>query len=94
MADLYAGANEDKLEQKLKKIYGNQELNNKQKVDEMVKLYNDDVIIGYKKAFQSVVHITSDHALNEFMSEYSAEQTKRGEIIQNKYQVLSQEYQS
>ena len=94
MADLYAGANEDKLEQKLKKIYGNQELNNKQKIEEMVKLYNDDVITGYKKAFQSVVHITSDHALNEFMSEYTAEQTKRGEIIQNKYQVLSQEYQS
>ena len=41
MTDLYAGANEDKLEQKLKKIYGNQELDNKQKIAEMVKLYDE-----------------------------------------------------
>jgi hypothetical protein len=41
----------------------------------------------------SVIHITSDHALNEFMSEYSSEQAKRAEIIMQKYQVLSQEYQ-
>jgi hypothetical protein len=36
MTDLYAGANEDKLEQKLKKIYGNQELDNKEKIAQMV----------------------------------------------------------
>lgn len=94
MSELYAGANEDRLDQKLKKIYGNQELDNKKKIEQMVKFYYDEVIVDYKKAFQSVIHITSDHALNEFMVEYSAEQSKRAEIIMQKYEVLSKEYQS
>ena len=50
--------------------------------------------MDYRKAFQSVIHITSDHALNEFMAEYTTEQVKRAEIIMQKHQVLSQEYQS
>ena len=94
MSELYAGANEDRLDQKLKKIYGNQELDNKQKIEQMVKFYYDEVVVDYKKAFQSVIHITSDHALNEFMAEYSGEQAKRAEIIMQKYEVLSKEYQS
>jgi ferritin-like protein len=94
MADLYAGANEDKLEQKLKKIYGNQELDNKQKIELMVDFYNNELIVDYRRAFENVIHITSEHAINEFMGEYTAEQAKRAEIIMQKYQVLSQEYQS
>lgn len=93
MSDLYAGANEDKLEKKLKKIYGNQEIDNKQKIEQMVQLFNDEIIVEYRKAFESVIHVTSDHALDEFMSEYTSEQAKRAEIIMQKYQVLSQEYQ-
>ena len=51
MSELYAGANKDRLDQKLKKIYGNQELDNKKKIEQMVKFYYDEVIVDYKKAF-------------------------------------------
>ena len=51
MSELYAGANEDRLDQKLKKIYGNQELDNKKKIEAMVKFYYDEVVVDYKKAF-------------------------------------------
>jgi hypothetical protein len=59
----------------------------------MVELYDKEIILDYSKAFKNVIFITSDHALNEFMSEYSSEQSKRAEIIMQKYQILSQEYQ-
>jgi hypothetical protein len=51
----------------------------------MVELFDKEIILDYSKAFKSVIFITSDHALNEFMSEYSAEQSKRAEIIMQKY---------
>jgi hypothetical protein len=59
----------------------------------MVELYDKEIILDYSKAFKNVIFITSDHALNEYMSEYSSEQSKRAEIIMQKYQILSQEYQ-
>ena len=38
--------------------------------------------------------MTSEHTLNEFMSEYTGEQSKRADMIMQKYTVLSKEYQS
>ena len=70
-----------------------QDLENKEKIEAMTDLYNNQIIKEYTKAFESVITITSDHALNEFMSEYTGEQASRAAIIMQKYQVLSQEYQ-
>ena len=71
--ELYAGALEDKLELTLKKIYNNGELDNKQKIEQMIEFYNTEVLKEYRGAFESVIKVTSDHTMNEFLSEYNTE---------------------
>ena len=45
---LYTGAAEDKLQLKISKIFQNQELDNKEKIAQMVKIYEEEIITSYE----------------------------------------------
>lgn len=91
---LYTGAHEDKLQAKITKIFQNGDLDNKDKIAQMVKIYNEEIITGYSQTFKNVVYATSDETLNQYLVEFTAEKAKIGDNILQKYQVLSKEYQS
>ena len=82
------------MQAKITKIFQNGDLDNKEKIAQMVKIYEEEIIPGYKQSFQNVVYTTSEETLNEYLVEFTAEKAKIGEGILQKYQVLSKEYQS
>lgn len=90
---LYAGAVEDKLQARITKIFGNAELDNKEKITQMVKIYEEEIITGYEQTFKDVVNETSEQSLNEFLVDFTSEKAKIADQILQKYQVLSKEYQ-
>ena len=85
---------EDAINAKLTKLFQNKDLDNKQKIAEMVELFNAEVRPQYQQSFKDVVTFSNELTRTEMLTEYQQAQTKRAEIIQQKYQVLSQEYQS
>jgi K+/H+ antiporter YhaU regulatory subunit KhtT len=60
----------------------------------MVKIYDEEIIPGYKQTFKDVVYNTSEETLNEYLVDFTSEKAKIGDNILQKYQVLSKEYQS
>ena len=78
---LYAGAFEDKLQAKITKIFQSGDLDNKEKIAQMVKIYEEEIITGYKQTFKDVVYATSEETLNEYLVEFTAEKAKIGENI-------------
>jgi len=91
---LYTGAAEDKLQLKISKIFQNQELDSKEKIAQMVKIYEEEIITGYEQTFKDVVYETSEQTLNEYLVDFTSEKAKIADQILQKYQVLSKEYQS
>lgn len=85
---------EDGIQAKLTKIYGNKDVDNKVKIAEMVKLFDDEVLPNYRKNFENVMYTSSRSSLDSLMVELYADRAKRSQIVQEKYQMLSQEYQS
>ena len=84
---------EDAQRSKLTKIYG-MDSDNKEKIEMMVKLYHDEVIVNYKKNFEDVMYTSSRQSMDQILSEYYQQKAKRSEIIMEKYKMLSQEYQT
>lgn len=78
---LYAGALEDKLQAKIQKIYKNGELDNKEKVKQMAKIYEEEVIVEYENAYRDVISFSSDDTIKEYLVEFTHEKAKIGENI-------------
>jgi len=83
---------EDDLLSKLNKINNNKDIDNKDKIAEMSKLFTESMIPFYKEQCKNVVegsaHQSFEDALNSDMKAKSA----RADMIIQKYQVLSMEY--
>merc|ERR1711871_1129917 len=45
---LYAGAHEDKLQDRVTKIFKNGNIENKEKITQMIKIYEEEIITGYE----------------------------------------------
>lgn len=77
---------------KLNKFYKNEESENKQKITEMVDLFNAEVIVAYQKVYADTIKLTSKHTINEFLSEINTERAKLADVLVNKNQVMTKEY--
>lgn len=82
---LYSGAYEDKLQAKITKIFQSGDIDNKEKIAQMVKIYDEEIIIGYKQTFKDVVYNTSEETLNEYLVEFTKEKANIGDNILQKY---------
>jgi hypothetical protein len=51
----------------------------------MVKIYDEEIIIGYKQTFKDVVYNTSEETLNEYLVEFTKEKANIGDNILQKY---------
>lgn len=60
----------------------------------MVDLFNNEVLIFYKNAFEDIVHESQNQVTNEYLSEFHSERAKTADIILQKYTLLSKEYQN
>ena len=73
---------EDAINAKLTKLFQNKDLDNKQKIAEMVELFNAEVRPQYQQSFKDVVTFSNELTRTEMLTEYQQAQTKRAEIIQ------------
>ena len=60
----------------------------------MAKMFNENVLPYYRLSAQHVVEGSSQLSLEELMKGESTTKVARAEVIVNKYQVLTQEYQN
>ena len=85
---------ENILEAKLQKIFQNGDLDNKEKIAQMTELFNNEIIPNYRDTMAKIVKVTSDQTINEYLKEWHEERLNSAKAIQNKYMVISQEYQN
>ena len=89
-----SAASDNQLEGKVNKIYKNSDLDNKQKIGQLVELFNNEIVVQYKKAFENVVKGHSECTKNEYLKDFNAEKRNISENVMKKYEMLSQEYQN
>ena len=68
-----AGSVENQLEAKINKIYKNEDLDNKQKIAQLVELFNNEVVTEYQKGFVNVVKGNADLTRYQYLSEFKHE---------------------
>ena len=93
LSELNPTLNEDKLQQQLVKIFKNGELDNKEKIQQMTDLFHNEIIPQYEKLAHQLSKESNDCCVMEFTSEYNVERAKSAEVMQQKFKVLSKEYQ-
>lgn len=83
------------LQQRLDAIFNNGELTNQEKVEEMYKFYTAVVFEEFKATHQQMVKLKLQEELNTFrLGSVYTDQIKRAQLILQKYEVLTREYQS
>jgi|TARA_B110001450_G_scaffold246548_1_gene260714 hypothetical protein len=85
---------EDDLQAKLTKLYQNKDIDNKQKIAEMVTLFNNNILPNYRTQYEKVLYTSSKSSLDKIVCDFYEEKAKRSEIIMDKYKRLSSEYQT
>ena len=80
---------------KIDQIYTSADKDDKQKVEELNKLYQEEVHEELKAAHKTEVQLRMKGEFAHFMNaNFYDEQQKRAQLVLNKYEVLTREYQS
>ena len=60
----------------------------------MTEMFNSEIIPNYRNTMEKIVKVTSDQTINEYLMEWHQERLTGAKQIQQKYMVISQEYQN
>lgn len=78
---------------KLDSIYNNSEIDTKQKLEDLYKLYLEEILEELKSVHKQQLQLKlQEEALVYKANNFYDEQQKRAQIILNKYEVLTREY--
>ena len=64
---------ENALEKRITAIYKNEDEDNKTKISKLVELFNNEVVVQYKKVFENVVKGHSESTKNEYVKDFKYE---------------------
>lgn len=67
----------------------NKEIDNKQKIEEMVKMFNEEILPNYKSQYEKVLYTSSKSSLDKIVCDYYEDKAKRADIVMDKYKRLS-----
>ena len=66
----------------------------KAKAEELYKFYTEVVLEELKSAYKQIINMKLNEELNDFKISVFEQEMKKAQIIMNKYEVLTREYQS
>ena len=69
-------------------------LKNKQKIDEIKRIYYDKIVSLYTRSFLDLMQLGQECVTNEYLNEFHEGRLKAAENLTQKYKMLSTEYQS
>ena len=75
----------DKLAAKLQKILKDGDADNKDKISQVVTIYNDEIIDVFSRAYNDLIQMGMDTITNEYLNEFHDERLRASGVLTEKY---------